>query len=69
MIVIMGWVITMVAALVTSPFVWLGWNNGVARVFDVDPITWTNSYWLALFVSSISSMFKASLAVSLREEN
>ena len=66
--IVAGWAINLVVALVVEPLVWWGWNRGVAVMLSLPAISWRVAYAFTLFVTALASLFRAQLSVNTREE-
>jgi Cu/Ag efflux pump CusA len=66
--VMLGWIVTLVVALVASPFAWWSWNHGIVRAFNVPVIDWVTAYYMTLLLAMVTGMLKSSLVVNTREE-
>jgi len=65
---LLGWFVTLVTALVASPFVWRGWNLGVVPAMGTHEISYSQAYFFTLFVAAFGSLFKSMLVVNITEE-
>jgi hypothetical protein len=64
-----GLVTTALVAAFVTPFVWIGWNDGMSpALFFAGRITLFQAFCMSLFFSSVGSMLKsATLTVDSKE--
>jgi hypothetical protein len=66
--VLAGWAISLVIALVSSPLMWWGWNHGVAMVTGLPTASWPTMYCATLFVTALAGLFRSQLTVNQQEQ-
>lgn len=65
---VVGMLLTVVYSVMVTPFVWLGWNHGIARaLWLAREISIVQAFFVCLALANISNLFKASLALTLKD--
>jgi hypothetical protein len=66
--VVLGWIVSGLAALVTSPLIWWGWNHGVVPLLNLPSANWQTVYAVTLCIHAVAGLFRSQLTVNSREE-
>ncbi len=64
-LLILGLLMTVVTALISTLFLYVGWNWGLVPAVEfAKPVTLVGAFWLSMCIATVGGMLKTSVSTS-----